>query len=373
MGETMLFNYSFTDRLDSTLRGSEAELLELQRAAQPRIPVEDIYFAGKYPDAFNFVAKGPGFEYAKMLSIPLAGALIRHIDELAQLTVDADASASGQALTPVTEPFDSTCLQSAMSLSCRRHRASLSVAWPAAAAHRRAQGGSHRPAGRQPRSRDPRRHRPRLCQAGRPAVGSRAPRGARQGRAAWAAGWGPQAPEWQAAELRLTEVIDDIIARRVEDPAWFREAWAGVSARILNAEEADYIAQHFSPPKAASSSAQVIETADRGRDADGLLHVHRSPPLRRARAPSARWLRCRPSGGSASHCKIYDFTAYPDAMRFAGADPGVKYCKMLAIQGIEAINAHYAAVVGETAGALRAHRARSSRTSRSFAAARASQ
>ena len=42
MGETMLFNYSFTDRLDSTLRGSEAELLELQRATQPRIPVEDI-------------------------------------------------------------------------------------------------------------------------------------------------------------------------------------------------------------------------------------------------------------------------------------------------------------------------------------------
>ena len=96
MGETMLFNYSFTDRLDSTLRGSEAELLELQRATQPRIPVEDIYFASKYPDAFNFVAKGPGFEYAKMLAIPLAGALIRHIDELAH-DVDADlASRRGE-------------------------------------------------------------------------------------------------------------------------------------------------------------------------------------------------------------------------------------------------------------------------------------
>ena len=55
---------------------------------------------------------------------------------------------------------------------------------------------------------------------------------------------------------------------------------------------------------------------------------------------------------------LKDFTAYPDAMRFAGADPGVKYCKMLAIQGIEAINAHYAAVVAEIQAALRADQGR---------------
>jgi hypothetical protein len=99
MGETMLFNYSFTDRLDSTLRGSEAELLELQRATQPRIPVGDIYFASKYPDAFNFVAKGPGVEYAKMMAIPLAGALIRHIDELAR-DVDADLATRRNEVQP---------------------------------------------------------------------------------------------------------------------------------------------------------------------------------------------------------------------------------------------------------------------------------
>jgi hypothetical protein len=104
MGETMLFNYSFTDRLDSTLRGSEAELLELQRATQPRIPVEDIYFAGKYPDAFNFVAKGAGFEYAKMLAIPLAGALIRHIDELAR-DVDTDLAARRQEVQPYIDAY----------------------------------------------------------------------------------------------------------------------------------------------------------------------------------------------------------------------------------------------------------------------------
>jgi hypothetical protein len=104
MGETMLFNYSFTDRLDSTLRGSEAELLELQRATQPRIPVEDIYFASKYPDAFNFVAKGAGFEYAKMLAIPLAGALIRYIDELAR-DVDTDLAGRRQEIQPYLDAY----------------------------------------------------------------------------------------------------------------------------------------------------------------------------------------------------------------------------------------------------------------------------
>jgi hypothetical protein len=104
MGETMLFNYGFTDRLDSTLRGSESELLELQRATHARLPVEDIYFAGKYPDAFNFVAKGTGFEYAKMLSIPLAGALIRHIDDLAR-AVDADLAQRRLEVQPYLDAY----------------------------------------------------------------------------------------------------------------------------------------------------------------------------------------------------------------------------------------------------------------------------
>jgi hypothetical protein len=53
------------------------------------------------------------------------------------------------------------------------------------------------------------------------------------------------------------------------------------------------------------------------------------------------------------HTKIYDFTPYPNAMRFATQDPGVKYSKMLAIQGIDALRQHYDAVVKEIASALR--------------------
>ena len=72
-----MFNYTFTDRLDYNLRGSEPELLELQKAAQQRIPVEDIDFVSKYPDASISCPAAPGLKYAKMLAIPLTGALIR--------------------------------------------------------------------------------------------------------------------------------------------------------------------------------------------------------------------------------------------------------------------------------------------------------
>jgi hypothetical protein len=53
------------------------------------------------------------------------------------------------------------------------------------------------------------------------------------------------------------------------------------------------------------------------------------------------------------HRRVYDFTPYPNAMRFASQDPGVKYAKMLAIQGIDAINRHYEAVAAELALRLR--------------------
>ncbi|MBI3527913.1 MAG: hypothetical protein HY067_08080 [Betaproteobacteria bacterium] len=57
--------------------------------------------------------------------------------------------------------------------------------------------------------------------------------------------WNPAAPEWQAAEGQLAELVDDLIAVRLEDPAWFREGLGGAAADVLNAEEADEIATHF--------------------------------------------------------------------------------------------------------------------------------
>jgi hypothetical protein len=164
--------------------------------------------------------------------------------------------------------------------------------------------------------------------------------------------WSPQAPEWQAAEAELVRVIDGVIARGIEDPAWLRAVLADTSARVLDAEEADFIAQHFAT-KGGAEQRQVIEMLIVGETlmayytfTDRLQYNMRGSE-REVTALQTVWWEREPFA-------LKDFTSYPDAMRFAGADPGVKYCRMLAIQGIEAINAHYAAVVGETAAALRA-------------------
>jgi hypothetical protein len=52
------------------------------------------------------------------------------------------------------------------------------------------------------------------------------------------------------------------------------------------------------------------------------------------------------------HRRVYDFTPYPNAVRFASQDPGLKYAKMLAIQGIDAVNHHLDAVAAEVRAAL---------------------
>ena len=56
------------------------------------------------------------------------------------------------------------------------------------------------------------------------------------------------------------------------------------------------------------------------------------------------------------HRRIYDFTPYPNAIHFASQDPGVKYCKMLAIQGIDVVNKHFEAVAADVVGRLEASR-----------------
>jgi len=165
------------------------------------------------------------------------------------------------------------------------------------------------------------------------------------------ADWSPRAPEWQGAEMQLTRVIDDLIARRVDDAAWFREAWAREAARFLNAEEADEIATHFSTEGGRQQRA-VIELLLVGETlianytfTDRIRYNVKGSEHEMQQLQKVWWVT--------DHLKIYDFTPYPNAIHFATQDPGVKYCKMLAIQGIDALNRHYDAVVQEMTSALR--------------------
>lgn len=164
--------------------------------------------------------------------------------------------------------------------------------------------------------------------------------------------WGPNAPAWQAAEHELTEIIDAVIAQRVEDPAWFHAAWGAAAAQILSAEEADEIASHFATEGGRLQRA-VLELLLVGETlvayytfTERIRYDVPGSEREMAQLQKAWWVE--------DHRRVYDFTPYPDAMHFAGQDPGVKYAKMLAIQGIDTINRHYAAVAAEIALRLQA-------------------
>jgi hypothetical protein len=87
LGETTLFYYTLANRFDYGVEETKKELLALQQAARTRIPSEDIHFSKRHPEAFAFIACSPdsqscpGVRYWKMLTMPLMGAVFRHMEE----------------------------------------------------------------------------------------------------------------------------------------------------------------------------------------------------------------------------------------------------------------------------------------------------
>ncbi len=112
MGETTLFNYTYTGRFQYDLKGAEAELKALQKIANPRIPAKDneIGFTTKNRDAWQFVACSPqnptcmGPRYAKLLGGALQGGLIRHIDSVNK-TIEDRMKARRDAVQPMMDAF----------------------------------------------------------------------------------------------------------------------------------------------------------------------------------------------------------------------------------------------------------------------------
>lgn len=168
--------------------------------------------------------------------------------------------------------------------------------------------------------------------------------------------WDEHAPQWRAAELELTELVDAAIHRDVDDPAWFRAAWAEESGKVLSAEEADEIATHFAS-QGGRIQRGVIEMLIVGETL--LANYTFTDRIRYDVRGSEReltelqelWWRNQPF-------TVREVTHYPNTTRFAGTDPGVKYCKMLAIQGIDAVNRHLDAVVAQVRSSLRGQAAR---------------
>jgi hypothetical protein len=166
--------------------------------------------------------------------------------------------------------------------------------------------------------------------------------------------WNAGVPEWQAAERRLTVIVDQIIARRIEDPSWFRAAWGREAARVLNAEEADEIATHFAT-EGGRLQRSVIELLLVGETlvanytmTERIRYGVKGAEREMQQLQQAWWVT--------DHRRVYDFTPYPNAIRFASQDPGLKYARMLAMQGIDAVNRHLDAVAAEVRAALNASR-----------------
>jgi len=174
---------------------------------------------------------------------------------------------------------------------------------------------------------------------------------AREGKqAGLGSGWNATAPEWQAAEQALAPIVEEVITRRLEQGDWLREGWARVAASALNAEEADEIATHFAT-EGGREQRVVVEMVIVGETVmanytftDRLDYRTKGTEREVAKLQETWWAR--------EPLRVRDFSRYPGAMRFAGENPGVKYTKTLAIQGIEVITRRIDQAAAEASAAM---------------------
>jgi hypothetical protein len=149
--------------------------------------------------------------------------------------------------------------------------------------------------------------------------------------------WNPQIVQWQAAERELMQGIDDLVRDRVATGVWVQQAWGEAAAQTLNGEEADEIAVHFQS-EGGQLQRKVIEwfvgelTLQTYTFTDRLKYGVPGSEAEMRDLQVATYERMVPG--------IYDLTSYPDAVKFASIDPGVKYFKMMVMQGIHAVHVY---------------------------------
>ena len=174
---------------------------------------------------------------------------------------------------------------------------------------------------------------------------------ARRGRdAGFGRGWNAAAPEWQEAEAHFRGIVDGIIARRIEDADWVRAIWNEQAARVLNAEEADEIATHFATPNGREQRI-VVEVKVVG---ELLLASYTFTERISDRVPGSEreFARMQTVWAEREPFRARNFEGDVGAARFGSRNPGVKYVKMLAIQGVDAMLGHINAVCAEAVRAV---------------------
>ena len=156
------------------------------------------------------------------------------------------------------------------------------------------------------------------------------------------AGWNADAPEWQLAEQKLMQGPVELIRNEIEDPQWFYSVLESEISGVLDAEDADYIATHF--------------TTFAGNEQRILLQMRLIGEVLMANYTFTNRIDHTVPGLeddlnelSIAYWELEpfrqrDFMNDPQAIRFAGQAAGLKYTRMLAIRGIEGFIRHIDAV-----------------------------
>jgi hypothetical protein len=180
----------------------------------------------------------------------------------------------------------------------------------------------------------------------------------RRGKAAGltSARWNMDNAEWRGAEQELMQGVDQLIHDRVADSSWVLEAWSDLAERSLNSEEADEIAVHFES-EGGSLQRQVIEWFVGELTLQTYTFTDRLRYGVRGSEEEMRDLQIVTYERKARFPSIYDLTKYPDAMRFASVDPGVRYMKKMVIEGVHALHVHLEAAANQARSMIRARSA----------------
>ena len=158
--------------------------------------------------------------------------------------------------------------------------------------------------------------------------------------------WNLNSPQWQGAETALMQGTDALIQRKVAGGAWVQEAWSEQVSTLLNGEEADEIAVHFRS-EGGELQRRVIEWFVGELTLQTYTFTDRLKYGVPGSEQEMRDLQVATYEAKSHFPPIYDLTGYDNTMRFASSEAGIKYFKMMAIQGVNLVHQHLERIAEE--------------------------
>ncbi len=164
--------------------------------------------------------------------------------------------------------------------------------------------------------------------------------------------WNLDAPLWKAAERELMDGTDALIQRKVASGYWVQEAWSEQVGTLLNGEEADEIAVHFRT-EGGELQRRVIEWFVGELTLQTYTFTDRLKYGVPGSEQEMKDLQVATSEAKSHFAPIYDLTKYDGTMRFANSEAGIKYFRMMALQGVGLVHEHLERVADEARSTIR--------------------